>query len=213
MRQAQAVDEVTVIRGSRAAAGRVRRFLLCLFAAFIGTSCAEPRWDRAEAFRKELRCGLTTAEVREVATKYGADVQEIPADARFGDHALRHGSTAFWFSFSEGGLATVKQGHYYGLSGLDVGPRENLCSGQKVGTLTLTITGPAEFAGAQMMLDGRKSARLSLGSRPEINIVIEHGSHHFRFEKPGYEPIERRVNHSASDREAHLELGPAVPEP
>ena len=87
-------------------------------------------WQQAPAFRSELRCGLTPSQVSEIARRHGSSsFKAVGSDQHWATHALREGGTVFWFRFADGALATVQEGKYFGVTGLRLSVREELCTG------------------------------------------------------------------------------------
>lgn len=96
----------------------------------------------------------------------------------------------FWFEFGDRGLATVQEGKYFGVTGLRLSVREQLCTGVRTADVTVRVTAPSELAGARMLIDGTQ--RLGLSNGPQVQATVgglPSGTHVIRIEKDGYDPI------------------------
>jgi PEGA domain len=149
------------------------------------------RWQDADRFRRQLRCGMTEAQVDTLARSLGAPGIRGTRDSSLGDSAVQKGGTVFWFRFKDGGLQTVRQGQHYGVTGLDTSVIQNVCTLNESREVTVQITAPMELAGAEISVDGRRWGVLG---NPSAGMTIHGfpgGQHEIRISKEGYAPIRK----------------------
>lgn len=161
-------------------------------------------WAAADDFRRQLRCGMNEEEIRKLARDLGA-TEVFGATTLSPDlpsHVVRQGSTRFdlWLSDSTG-LTWFQQGRYYGVTGLRVSIRRNLCTGEQTGYPMFEFRAPAQLKGATIYLDGNRFGQLSTGEGSIASAgigapVLTFGVHEVRIEKPGYRPITRQITYS-----------------
>jgi hypothetical protein len=87
-------------------------------------------WPAAERFRASLRCGLSPAEIGELARRQGATDVGCPAPPAYEPNEcyVHEGSTFFSFRFEASRLVGVTRGRFHGLTGLKLSPETGLCS-------------------------------------------------------------------------------------
>jgi hypothetical protein len=140
---------------------------------------------------------MTPEDVGAVARQHGSDSFKAFGNGRhWATHGLREGGTVFWLKFEQGRLTTVQEGKYFGVTGLRVSVREQLCTGVTTADVTVRVTAPSELAGASMAVDG--VARLGLSHGPQVQATVgglPSGKHVLRIEKPGFEPILKEYNY------------------
>lgn len=174
------------------------------------------RWRAADAFQEELHCGMTTAEVEELARRFDVEsfrpIEPPHIPNRYVTHVLNEGLTFFEFYFGESGLETVRQGASTAWlsTGTSYKPRMNLCTGEVTGALALAIKGVRELAGADILIDGEWAGNLSRGPSYEANIGLSSGPHQIRIEQEGYEPIVIPVDYGPYIREDQIVLPPPI---
>jgi hypothetical protein len=113
--------------------GAVGLVALVVFAQWRGNT-----WSKADQFRRSLHCDLTPGEVAELADQYGASFS-ISEHIGGGDRAaIRKGGTVFYLQFQSapgnswmdsGRLRSAQRGRLFGLTGLELGPKQWVCSG------------------------------------------------------------------------------------
>jgi hypothetical protein len=97
-------------------------------------------WPGAVAFRNSLRCGMTPGQVVKLADLYHASFG-MSADGAYKERAsVGNGRTAFHLTFQRGSasswmdgshLEAVRRASYYGFTGVDLGPWQQLCGASR----------------------------------------------------------------------------------
>lgn len=146
------------------------------------------RWEEADRFAGDLRCGMSPDEVRALAERYGTESFR-PAEEPDGyvTHVLNEKSTFFELYFSRSGLETVRQGTHRGLTRGEYSPRLNLCTGEQTRSVEVTLRAPQPWAGATVHVDGKEVATLS--PQAYRTILVPNGRHEIRIHKNGYKDV------------------------
>jgi hypothetical protein len=134
-------------------------------------------WNGADEFQQQLRCGMSPDEVKAIASKHGATDFRAVASAPLVTHVVSHNRTFFWLRFGDSGLDFVRRGRQTGLTGSEMQPAVNLCTGEKQGSLLLTIRGTAAMTDAHVVIDSRDVGRLSGGPDYRADVYVSSGQH------------------------------------
>jgi hypothetical protein len=122
---------------------------LLLTAACLASTACHSYWAAAGSFESELRCGMAPGEVSALAERHGGAPLWAPA-SRPGKahptHVLRQKSSSFEFWFTQSGLEWFRQGRHYGITGLELSPYTNVCTGEKT-RLPFNLPAPGKPAG------------------------------------------------------------------
>jgi hypothetical protein len=101
--------------------------MVLLFLASTLASCGL-QWEKAESFRRSLRCGLTIKQIRQIARK--CDVDDLPAadtNRDVGNLIIAKGRQLFRLTFKNGHLVAMQAGTYTGVDGVKLQEPVKLC--------------------------------------------------------------------------------------
>jgi hypothetical protein len=169
---------------------------------FLAVGCHH-YWGNADRFQAKLRCGMTAQQIRELAREYGSEEfresGQLWSDAP--THYVRENSTSFMFWLQNDKLHWFSQGRYFGITGLRVSLRTNVCTHERTGYPMIHVNAPAGLRGGSIYLDGAEFGELSAGKRrvasASIGVpILKFGSHELRLVKRGFEPIVRRFTYA-----------------
>jgi len=152
--------------------------LLCLL------SCASrgdwPQWtDDVVAL---LRCGMTIEELEALADM---EIRPTIPTTYFRDtyvtHAIYKDHVSVKLHFEDDKLRGFARWRPWGLMGVYISPKVNLCTGEL--TFLLSLSAGDEFADATVYLDGAKI------KDPWESFTVSGGQHELRIERKDHEPI------------------------
>jgi len=135
----------------------VRSWVL-IVSSIAGTACASigshDRW--AARVVAALSCGMSIADIQ-AHSQWRLESDVSPRG--LGTHRFTNGGTDVWLKFGETGLDSVVVVSPRALKRVRISERQKLCTGERFHLARLYF--PREFAGAQVVLNGVASARLS----------------------------------------------------
>jgi hypothetical protein len=150
---------------------------------------------------------MTATKVDEAAKQVG--FPPLRRGERQGEYFIRKGSMIIVLGFEGDRLLTFQERKAYGLEGLKLFPRENLCSHEMTGFATLKIRAPAALAGAAIWLDGNRELDLPPAERSSSEVrrsvgSVPSGRHELKIQKGGFQPVVRRFETSVDQEDAEV---------
>jgi hypothetical protein len=161
----------------------LRSGLICVL--FVSTRCSCSGLPNSLA--RQLKCGMSTLTVREIVARSGVTlIANDPVTPVSGTHTVARGRDRLWLMFSDDRLLWIRFGQQAGWTGMRVGPKLDLCTGEQ--HVSLIIHGDSRWSGAAVAVDGRILGVLSGSSTVGIqldvasrrcHVVVTKGSKHY----------------------------------
>lgn len=145
----------------------VRYTLLCLLLASTGCSGG----GVPSALTGRLKCGMSTRMAREIVAQSGATlITNNPVTPVSGTHTVALGRDRLWLMFASDRLQWIRSGRQVGWTGMHVGPKLDLCTGEQ--WISLIIHGDSRWSRAAVVVDGKLIGELSDGSTPGLQVDV-----------------------------------------
>jgi hypothetical protein len=160
--------------------------------AVCAVSCSGPhRWPQRESFYREARCGLSVDSTRTLAERSGGSdwLCRMPTD-RLTECNFEVGRTRVLLEFDDGKLQSVEDGDYFGITGMAMRPRLNVCSGERSRDMYITPRDKS-WIGATISVDGQPVGKITAGHTETVYVPI--GLHILQIKKAGRTAIRREI--------------------
>lgn len=147
--------------------GRLGSLSLCLALAIVQCSGR----GLPKALEAELKCGMSASAVSEIVQRSGATmVTNDRVTPMYGTHTAGLGRDRLWLMFADDRLLWIRSGRQAGWTGMRVGPKVDLCNGEK--QISLIVHGDSRWSGAVVTVDEKLVGVLSGGLTPGIQLDI-----------------------------------------
>lgn len=169
------------------------RGLLLGAAVAFAVSCAwTGPWPRRDAFFADVRCDLSIDAVHSLARRHGGEgwICHSPGE-RSTECSFSAGRTRVTLEFEEGKARTIEDGDQFGITGMAMRPRSDLCSGARSRAMMI-VPGHESWIGAVISVDGREIGTVTTG-HPQ-NLYVPVGRVVLKVTKAGRDPISVEVS-------------------
>jgi hypothetical protein len=161
----------------------------------IALSCSGAReWRERETFYSKARCDLSINEARALADHLNESGWSCGSPKPQRDVCnFNVGSTRVMLEFADGRLQSVEDGEHYGITGMAMRPKVDVCTGARSRQLGL-VPNDAGWVGATVSVDGQPIGSVTTSNWQGLYVPV--GRHTLRIEKPGREALVREITMS-----------------